>query len=218
MRQGRATTPSLNPLYRDVLAHGYLKAAGIAVGRPGGWKRKPGPKPAMQVTTDSSTEILSFSKPATEVTTDLGSSTVPVDESHRTSSSACEVYRETIELGLSQGRNAMGIFQDLVDSYGFADGYQSVKRRTPARSANRTTAARAPAAEARSSPYLSIRGTVMSEVSICTARKRCHDDAAVAEFSLWLRWPNVSRPLIGQIQLGMSPGRNPRAAFALNPS
>jgi transposase len=107
---------------------GYLKAAGIAVGRPGGWKRKPGPKPAMQVTTDSSTEILSFSKPATEVTTDLGSSTVPVDESHRTSASACGVYRETIELGLSLGRNAIGIWQDLVDVHGFADGYQSVKR------------------------------------------------------------------------------------------
>ena len=105
---------------RRETAGGYLKAAGIAVGRPGGWKRKPGAKPAMQVTTDSSAEILSFSKPAMEVTTDLGSSTVPVDESRRTSASACEVYRETIELGLSQGRNAMGIFQDLVDSYGFA--------------------------------------------------------------------------------------------------
>jgi hypothetical protein len=57
------------------------------------------------------------------VTTDLGSSTVPIDEIRRTSASACEVYRETIELGLSQGRNAMGIWQDLVDSYGFAGGY-----------------------------------------------------------------------------------------------
>ena len=63
-----------------------------------------------------------------EVTTDLGPSAVPVEESRRTSASACELYRETIELGLSQGRNAMGIWQDLVDSYGFAAGYQSVKR------------------------------------------------------------------------------------------
>ena len=69
---------------RRETAGGYLKAAGIAVGRPGGWKRKPGPKPAMQVTTDSSAEILSFSKPAMEVTTDLGSSTVPIDEIRRT--------------------------------------------------------------------------------------------------------------------------------------
>ena len=43
---------------RRETAGGYLKAAGIAIGRPGGWKRKPGAKPAMQVTTDSSTEIL----------------------------------------------------------------------------------------------------------------------------------------------------------------
>jgi transposase len=113
----------------------YLKAAGIAVGRPGGWKRNPGAKPAMPVTTGSSLEIPSlnlqtecFSKPAMEVTTDLAPSIAPVDERRQTSASACELYRETIELGLSQGRNAMGIWQDLVDSCGFAGGYQSVKR------------------------------------------------------------------------------------------
>ena len=33
-----------------------------------------------------------------------------------------------IELGLSRGRNAMAIWQDLVDGHGFAAGYQSVKR------------------------------------------------------------------------------------------
>jgi transposase len=62
------------------------------------------------------------------VTTDLGPSAVPVEESRQTSASACELYRETIQLGLSRGRNAMGIWQDLVDGYGFAGGYQSVKR------------------------------------------------------------------------------------------
>ena len=62
------------------------------------------------------------------VTTDLASSIMPVDERRQTSASVCEVYRETIRLGLSQGRNAMGIWQDLVDRYGFADSYQSVKR------------------------------------------------------------------------------------------
>jgi transposase/rhodanese-related sulfurtransferase len=117
---------------RRETAGGYLKAAGIAVGRPGGWKRKAGAKPAMQVTTDSGTENLSFnqcfSKPAMEVTTDLVPPEVPVEESLQTSASACELYRETIQLGLSQGRNAMGIWQDLVDSCGFAGGYQSVKR------------------------------------------------------------------------------------------
>ncbi|HZM08595.1 MAG TPA: IS21 family transposase, partial [Candidatus Limnocylindrales bacterium] len=42
--------------------------------------------------------------------------------------SACEPHRETIELELSKGRNAKGIWQDLVDRSGFAGGYQSVKR------------------------------------------------------------------------------------------
>jgi transposase len=82
----------------------------------------------MEVTTDSGAEILSFSKPAMEVTTDLMPPAAPVEKSCQTSASACELYRETIQLGLSQGRNAMGIWQDLVDSYGFRDGYQSVKR------------------------------------------------------------------------------------------
>jgi len=120
---------------RRETAGGYLKASGIAVARPGGWKRTPVAKPAMRVTTDSSPEISSLSlqtecvsKPAMEVTTDLPRSP-PVEEGRqRTSGSACEVYREMIELGLSQGRNAMGIWQDLVDGYGFRGGYQSVKR------------------------------------------------------------------------------------------
>jgi transposase len=43
-------------------------------------------------------------------------------------SSACDPYRETIELGLSRGRNAMAIWQDLVGQHGFTGGYQSVKR------------------------------------------------------------------------------------------
>jgi transposase len=44
------------------------------------------------------------------------------------SASACAVHRDAIELGLSRGRNAMAIWQDLVDTRGFAGGYQSVKR------------------------------------------------------------------------------------------
>ena len=35
---------------------------------------------------------------------------------------------EAIEAGLSKGRNAKAIWQDLVDAYGFTGGYQSVKR------------------------------------------------------------------------------------------
>jgi transposase len=44
------------------------------------------------------------------------------------SASACTAYREAIELGLSRGRNAMAIWQDLVSEYGFASSYQSVQR------------------------------------------------------------------------------------------
>ncbi len=42
--------------------------------------------------------------------------------------SACEPYREAIDVGLSRGRNAMAIWQDLVSECGFASSYQSVQR------------------------------------------------------------------------------------------
>ena len=44
------------------------------------------------------------------------------------SASACEPYREVIELALSHGRNAMAIWQELVDTCGFAAEYKSVNR------------------------------------------------------------------------------------------
>jgi transposase len=67
-------------------------------------------------------------KPAIGVTTDFG---VASDEQMAVSppsASICAVYRDAIELGLSRGRNAMAIWQDLVDTRGFTGGYQSVKR------------------------------------------------------------------------------------------
>lgn len=100
---------------RRETAASYLRAAGIAVRLPGGWGRRRGP-----------------AKPANEVTTDFGAeSTAAAPEAQpgrSPSCSACEPYRESIELGLSRGRNAMAIWQDLVDGQGFATGYQSVKR------------------------------------------------------------------------------------------
>ena len=42
--------------------------------------------------------------------------------------SASEIYREAIELGLRRGRNAVAIWQDLVDQNGFASSYQSAQR------------------------------------------------------------------------------------------
>jgi len=42
--------------------------------------------------------------------------------------SACEAHRDWIEEQIRLGRNAMAIFQDLVDQSGFAGRYNSVKR------------------------------------------------------------------------------------------
>jgi len=100
---------------RRETAAGYLKAAGIAVRPPGGWGRRPPAKPANEVTTDFGAESAGAPPPEPP-------------PSRSPSSSACESYREVIELGLSRGRNAMAIWQDLVDGHGFAAGYQSVKR------------------------------------------------------------------------------------------
>jgi transposase len=77
-------------------------------------------------------------KPATEVITDPNPSQrdeVSASSSEQVASpqrspgaSACTAYREVIELGLSRGRNAMAIWQDLVEQYSFASSYQSVQR------------------------------------------------------------------------------------------
>jgi hypothetical protein len=56
-------------------------------------------------------------------------SSAPVASPKRSpGSGACEPYREAIVVGLHHGRNAVAIFQDLVDQYGFASSYQSVQR------------------------------------------------------------------------------------------
>ena len=98
---------------RRETAASYLKAAGIPVRPPGGWGR-------------------SHPKPAIGVSTDPGHEDGPGDDTskpdHTGSASACEPYREFIEAALSKGRNAMAIWQDLVDSHGFGEKYPSVKR------------------------------------------------------------------------------------------
>ena len=125
----------------------YLKAAGIAVRAPGAWGRRPA-KPANEVTTGSQPVLAAQncnikpenlppkgksnnqdSKPAKQVTTGFGvglRGTQP--ENPKLTPSACEPFREFIELGLSRGRNAMAIWQDLLAETGFRDGYGTVKR------------------------------------------------------------------------------------------
>jgi hypothetical protein len=113
-------------------------------------------KPAMEVTTDFGAEFATVAssreahsdavvsigaaprnatadpanaKPAIAVTTDFV--VAPAEEvtaAPLISASACAMHQDAIELGLSRGRNAMAIWQDLVDARGFPGGYQSVKR------------------------------------------------------------------------------------------
>jgi transposase len=92
----------------------YLRAAGIAIRAPGGWGRSDA-KPAIQVSTDP--DAPQSAKRAIEVSTGFSPSI-----------SACEVHREFIESSLAKGRNAMAVWQDLVDQYGFTYAYASVRR------------------------------------------------------------------------------------------
>jgi len=99
---------------RRETAASYLRSAGIPVRPPAGWGRRAPAKPANEVITDFGAESAPIA--------------VPETPGRSSSASACEPYRELIELGLSRGRNAKAIWQDLVDSHGFAAGYQSVQR------------------------------------------------------------------------------------------
>ncbi len=113
---------------RRETAADYLRAAGIGLRPPGAWGRSSPAKPANEVTPDPQP-----AKPANgaEVIPDSGAAVVSppaVTTNASAGRSACEPHRETIESELSKGRNAKGIWQDLVDGCGFAGGYQSVKR------------------------------------------------------------------------------------------
>ena len=102
---------------------GYLKAAGIAVhGRGRRSESKPKPAISAEVSTDLEP------KPAItnhEVSTDSMRPPLP---GRAPSASACEPYREIIADALTRGRNAVAIWQDLVDDHGFTARYASVRR------------------------------------------------------------------------------------------
>src|SRR3989442_8352985 len=59
----------------------------------------------------------SCSATRTEASTDLAAPPLP---GRAPSASACEPYREIIAEALAVGRNAVAIWQDLVDDHGFA--------------------------------------------------------------------------------------------------
>ena len=112
----------------------YLRAAGIPVrgrGRPSEDKSK------AAITGGVSTDLTS-SNPAISagVSTDAESKAaicllqVSTDSppARAPTASACEPYRELIVGALDRGRNAVAIYQDLVDDYGFTAKYASVRR------------------------------------------------------------------------------------------
>ena len=107
-------------------------------------KAKATSKPANQVITDS--EVITDLNPSRRDQADaLASETgwgqaAPPQPSPR--ASACEPYQDAIELGLSRGRNARAIWQDLVSEYGFAGSYQSVQRFVRKRRGTQTPEAR----------------------------------------------------------------------------
>ena len=100
---------------RRETASSYLKAAGVPVRLRG--QRTPA-KPATEVSTDPR----SPPKPAIQVSTDSGPPRTAGEKS------ACAPYREVVLDAISRGRNAMAIYQDLVDDHGFRHRYASVKR------------------------------------------------------------------------------------------
>jgi transposase len=112
---------------RRETASAYLKAAGIAIRAPR--RRRAPPNPASQVSTG-------LAKPASEVSTDFGVGSPspaglppwPPPTSRAPRASACEPYRELIDLALDRGRDAMAIWRDLVDQHGFPARYASVRR------------------------------------------------------------------------------------------
>src|SRR5262245_58518095 len=118
---------------------GYLRAAGIPVrgrGRPSESKPKPAISPPVVSTdSDASKPAISGSvstdselaKPAITraVSTDPAGAITP---GRAPSASACEPYSELIAEALGRGRNAMAIWQDLVDDHGFTARYASVRR------------------------------------------------------------------------------------------
>jgi transposase len=123
---------------RRETASAYLKAAGVAVRPPRAWGHPP-PKPAKDPSTDLGAgvgeiaETGTGSKPAKDPSTDSAALPAapppwPPRPSRAPAASACEPYREIVELALTRGRNAMAIWQDLVTDHGFASKYASVRR------------------------------------------------------------------------------------------
>jgi len=119
---------------RRETASAYLKAAGIAVrpkgGRHGDWPPKPATTEGVSTDFGRGKPATAESKPATTegVSADSGRPQWPPSPSRAPASSACEPHRDMIAAAVTVGRNAVAIWQDLVEDHGFHSGYASVKR------------------------------------------------------------------------------------------
>ena len=108
---------------RRETASGYLRAAGLVVQGRGRPRARPSnPAISAQVSTDSS------AAPAADTGTGTGTPASGDRPTRAPRASACEPYRELIVEALGRGRNAMAIWQDLVDDHGFPAAYASVRR------------------------------------------------------------------------------------------
>jgi transposase len=109
---------------RRETASAYLQAAGVPVRPPRRGSRLAKPAMTEGVSTDSADATAAKPAIGEEVSTDSG----PPQPGRSPAASACEPYRELIAAALTRGRNAMAIWQDLVDAHGFPAGYASVMR------------------------------------------------------------------------------------------
>jgi len=96
----------------------YLKAAGIPVRRRG--------RPSEATAKAAINQRVSTDSPSSP-TPELPAA-VARPPRRAPSASACEPHRDLIVEALSRGRNAMAIWQDLVDDQGFTGRYASVRR------------------------------------------------------------------------------------------
>lgn len=118
----------------------YLKEAGVELRPPRGRVLSKPASPYGEVTPDSeapettdqsASDPAKQSSPDDQVTPDSDQHTAPaspLQPVRSLSASACEAFRDIVEMALSQGRNAKAVWQDLVDTHGFTGSYQSVKR------------------------------------------------------------------------------------------
>ena len=98
----------------------YLKGAGLAVRGPG--------RPATQAAKPAISGEVSPDSAAAHPATTGAVSTDAVPPGRAPTASACEPFCERIEAALTQGRNAVAIYQDRVSDHGFPASYASVRR------------------------------------------------------------------------------------------